>query len=122
MKVLMVTALLSSMFISTAWARSDEAAELRTGCTELIGIYDKRAQKKFLAMQTTSASEALRAGYCLGVVREYLRTKPMCGFGMPAGGDWYPVAERIASGGDRAITINQLLKEAACGRPTIYDR
>lgn len=110
------SALAITMMLAAVPAWADEMAELRTGCREAISIWDKREEKKFLAMQTTSASEALRAGYCRGVVIEYLRTARPCYPRQNAVETWREVAQRIASGqADQAGNIDQLLKLARCG-------
>lgn len=44
------------------------------GCGELTGIYKNQGEKRLLAAQMTSLSEALRAGYCRGVIDEYRRS------------------------------------------------
>ena len=44
-------------------------------CVELINIYDSKSSKRLLAAQTTSLSESLRAGYCLGVIDQYEKSE-----------------------------------------------
>lgn len=64
------------------------------GCTELVHIYEKRDQKRLLAGQTTSLSEALRAGYCRGVIDQYKREHNSYGYRCRT--DWYEIAEFVA--------------------------
>ncbi|MCW8158569.1 hypothetical protein D7243_20560 [Stutzerimonas stutzeri] len=63
---------------------------LAHSCRELVGIYAKRNEKRLAAGITTSVSEALRAGYCMGVVEEY-RRHFQC-----RTGDWFRQAQGIA--------------------------
>jgi hypothetical protein len=60
-------------------------------CVELVNIYDSRNSQRLLAAQTTSLSESLRAGYCLGVLNEYAKSEYRCRT------DWFRRAEFIAS-------------------------
>lgn len=110
------TTIVIIMMLAAAPAWADEITDLRTGCREAISIWDKRAEKKLLAMQTTSASEALRAGYCRGVVVEYLRTSRPCFPQQNAVETWREMAQRIASGqADQAGNIDKMLNRARCG-------
>lgn len=67
-----------------------DTERLIQGCEELIDIYASHEEKRLLAGVTTSVSEAMRAGYCQGVISEYQRTKS-CSVS-----DWYLLASRIA--------------------------
>jgi hypothetical protein len=69
---------------------STDPARLIESCTELVNIYDKRDQLRFAAAQTTSLSEAMRAGYCRGVLDEYQR-KHQC-----SSSNWREQANTIA--------------------------
>jgi hypothetical protein len=60
-------------------------------CVELVNVYDSRNSQRLLAAQTTSLSESLRAGYCLGVLEQYSESKYGCR------SDWFRRAEFIAS-------------------------
>ncbi|MDP2243423.1 hypothetical protein [Pseudomonas sp.] len=82
--------LLPSLVLPTAQA-NDNPEHLIQSCKELVGIYAKRDQQHLLAGLTTSSSEALRAGYCRGVLDEYRRSGGFC-----AQSDWYAQADRIA--------------------------
>lgn len=69
---------------------NENAQQLVQGCKELTAIYASRDQQRRLATMTTSLSEAMMAGYCMGVVKEYQR-KNYC----EAKG-WYQLASRLA--------------------------
>lgn len=60
-------------------------------CVELVNIYESRYSQRLLAAQTTSLSESLRAGYCLGVLEQYAKSEYSCR------SDWFRRAEFIAS-------------------------
>lgn len=67
-----------------------EKLSLVDSCVELINIYNSKSSKRLLAAQTTSLSESLRAGYCLGVINQYSKSKYGCR------SDWYERAQFIA--------------------------
>ncbi|MGR5069294.1 hypothetical protein [Vibrio alfacsensis] len=59
-------------------------------CVELMNIYESKNSKRLLAAQTTSLSESLRAGYCLGVIDQYAKSEYGCH------SNWYERAQFIA--------------------------
>lgn len=90
-------------------AADDEAKLLIQGCAEVEAIYNRRGEKNLFAGVNTSVAEALRAGYCKGVLEQYRRS----------GGcyrtDWIKQAQQIGQESDRqSISVNQLLKQS-CG-------
>jgi hypothetical protein len=88
---------------------STDPARLIESCTELVNIYVKRDQLRFAAAQTTSLAEAMRAGYCRGVLDEFQRNY-QC-----RTRDWRDQANTIASHAlEPSDTLNDLLAEA-CG-------
>lgn len=86
--------ILFSLLLALALPKVSEANEnaqqLVQGCKELAAIYASRDQQRRLAAVTTSLSEAMMAGYCMGVVKEYQR-KNSC----EANG-WHQLASRIS--------------------------
>lgn len=114
MSVLAFAAL--ALAASDVWARGSEATALRNDCKELVKLIDQNGEKNFLAWQTSSKMAALRAGRCLGVVEEFLRRKPSCGFREMPVEKVYGVIERLAETSDDAVTVEQQLKAAHCGR------
>lgn len=86
---LCIISLLTLMSVPTAQANT-EAEHLIQSCSELVAIYAKRDQQRLLAGIATGLSEALRAGYCMGVVDEY-RRHSTC-----ATNDWFTQAQRVA--------------------------
>ena len=69
---------------------SAKSLSLTDSCAELINIYASKNEKHLLAAQTTSLSESLRAGYCLGVIEQYAKSEYHCR------SDWFKRAEFIA--------------------------
>jgi len=61
------------LFLTPVVQADTSIERLVEGCTELTEIYKNKNEKRFLAAQMTSLSEALRAGYCRGVIDEYRR-------------------------------------------------
>jgi hypothetical protein len=84
------------------------------GCSELTGIYKTKDEKRLLAAQMTSLSEAVRAGYCRGVIDEYRRSEGYYDCGHV---DWMQQASYIAQHAtmptDR-LRVEDLL-ERSCG-------
>ncbi len=69
---------------------SAKSLPLVDSCAELVNIYASKNKRHLLAAQTTSLSESLRAGYCLGVIDQYAKSQPRCR------SDWFTRAEFIA--------------------------
>lgn len=106
----LLTLTLLSLPIQLSLASTDPA-RLIESCTELVNIYDKHDQLRFAAAQTTSLSEAMRAGYCRGVLDEYQRNY-QC-----RTRDWREQANTIAKGAHEqpgAQNVDHLLA-TACG-------
>ncbi|MGV3002728.1 hypothetical protein [Vibrio sp. E150_018] len=94
---------------SLPMASSAAAITLVDSCVELVNIYESKNSKHLLAAQTTSLSESLRAGYCLGVIEQYAKSEYGCR------SDWYDRAQFIAreSLKDRPLPERKLL-ELSC--------
>ena len=100
--------LLSSLLLPAAQA-NDDPEHLIQSCKELVGIYAKRDQQHLLAGLVTSPSEALRAGYCRGVLDEYRRSS-FC-----SQSDWHTQAARIAdypAFAEELPSVETLLKQS----------
>lgn len=90
-------------------AETNETKLLIQGCAEVEAIYNRRGEKNLFAGINTSVAEALRAGYCKGVLEQYRRS----------GGcyrtDWIKQAQQIGQESDsQHISVNQLLRQS-CG-------
>ncbi|WP_143870667.1 hypothetical protein [Catenovulum sediminis] len=77
-------------FLPVSAIISAKPLSLTDSCAELINIYASKNEKHLLAAQTTSLSESLRAGYCLGVIDQYAKSEDHCR------SDWFKRAEFIA--------------------------
>jgi hypothetical protein len=102
-------ALLGALLISPPAVLADQsqAQLLVEGCAEVGAIYDRRGQQHLYAGVTTSVAEALRAGYCKGVIDQYRRTNSCYK------DDWVEQAKAISSESD-AYSVSQLLSKS-CG-------
>lgn len=69
---------------------SAKSLPLVESCSELVNIYASKNEQHLLAAQTTSLSESLRAGYCLGVLEQYAKSEYSCR------SNWFRRAEFIA--------------------------
>lgn len=101
--------LLANLLAPVAQA-NDDPDHLIQSCQELVEIYAKRDQQRLLAGVATGLSEALRAGYCMGVVDEYRRHYEC------ATDDWFIQAQRVAKtplSSSTATSVDELL-EVSC--------
>lgn len=97
------------LFTGLVQADEDEAKLLIKGCAEVATIYDRRGEKNLLAGINTSVAEALRAGYCKGVLEQYRRS------GVCYRTDWIEQAQKIGQeSGSQKISVTQLLRKT-CG-------
>lgn len=102
----------------TAYARSTfgdgTAIDLIEACQAATEIFNARNEKRLLASQRTSLSDALRAGYCLGAVEHY-----RCPLGSHLGRSSFDAARRIASldvnqPGNIQASTGKVLQHGAC--------
>lgn len=114
--------LLSLVLSSNAFARGDipieeGAAFLVEACREVVEIFDKRSKAKLLAGQRTSLNEGIKAGYCMGVTKQYSEQAKGCDYFER---DWFQMAEKIADTNLTEselnwISKNSILRAAYCG-------
>ncbi|WP_411391076.1 hypothetical protein [Pseudomonas sp. MPB23] len=100
--------LLSSLAFASVQA-NDDPEHLIQSCKELVSIYVKRDQQHLFAGLVTSPSEALRAGYCRGVLDEYRRSSHC------AQSNWHTQAARIAgypAYAEELPSVETLLKQS----------
>ncbi|WP_157822840.1 hypothetical protein [Shewanella sp. ALD9] len=99
---------------------SDDAEFLVQACQEAVSIYKSRDEKALLASVRTSSSEAMRAGYCIGVLQQYIRQNSSCGYSRYRKTNWYPIALLIAdvsfgvNAVDRTTSSTALLERVYC--------
>lgn len=98
--------LLSATF-RVAQAAPITAEALATNCQELIAIYNKKGEQRFIAGMSTSVAEAMRAGICRGMIEEHTN-HGRCIRG------WYAMASTIAGLGSHSDVEKML--EIACVR------
>ncbi|WP_218938226.1 hypothetical protein [Parashewanella tropica] len=106
LKTLLFSAIVTNMFIANVQAKEPKMS-LIEGCHELVNIQKNKNERRLLAAQTTSLSESLRAGYCLGVIAEYARTKD-------CHSDWFDRAKFIAKFYDERDRLSEttILKQS----------
>lgn len=118
-------------------ARSD-GEQLVKGCNELIGMYKNKNEKRLFASQLASPSDAMLAGYCMGVIKSFKQManprvtyEPVrCAYRVRGpchkvtemtlceNDDWFEIAEKVANYWDAKKTnysVNDLLMGACSG-------
>ena len=93
---------------------SSDSKMLIESCREAVKLFADRDRPNFTAGLTTSLSEAMRAGYCIGMIEQYLAMTGRCN-GLV--NSWKPAAELIAQQNENIVhTVPQRLIEVnACG-------
>lgn len=114
--------LLPFVLSTHAFARGDIPIEngasfLVSACQEVVDIYDKHGRAELLAGQRTSLNEGIRAGYCMGVTKQYREHAHGCSYSARS---WFEMAEIIAHTNMtesklRYTSTSEILKEAYCG-------
>ncbi|PHR17747.1 MAG: hypothetical protein COA41_11565 [Sphingopyxis sp.] len=109
-KYVLLAACLASLSVPSIASAIDDHEHFVQGCREVLVIYANRDKQRLLAGLTTSPTEALRAGYCIGAISEYQRERECFT------NDWYEQAQRISEMSDYAIngaSVEELL-ETSC--------
>lgn len=89
---------------------ADEAYDLIKSCIEAVNVFDGSGENNLFAAVSTSLEEALRAGYCRGVIVEYRRQKRG-----NCGRSWLVQARNIArytTDASEIISVDFLLRNA----------
>ena len=84
----------SSAFSKEAPFQLQDAAFLVESCSEAIDIFASQEETGYLAAYRTSLSEAMRAGYCIGVIEHYTDVNA---YDCHRGSGWFEHAKSIAS-------------------------
>lgn len=89
-----------------------DAEFLIDACQAVTEIYNAHNEKRFLASQTTSLADAMRAGYCLGVMEQY-QCRRMEKYSL------FESARRIASldedaADNRYTSVDRILQQGIC--------
>jgi hypothetical protein len=100
--------------------RYEDPKFLQKSCQEVVAIFNKKDQPGTYAALHTSMAEAMRAGYCIGVVQQYIKQSPRCYSSFNRNRDWFAMANAIArlSYGEeqfKRIQVSQLLEDVYCG-------
>ncbi|MDP5142621.1 hypothetical protein ORJ00_07710 [Rheinheimera baltica] len=97
----------------------DDPKFLQKSCLEVVAIFNKKDQPGTYAALHTSMAEAMRAGYCIGVVQQYMQQTQNCYSRRYKNGDWFAMAKSIAnvSIGEeqfKRTQVSQLLEDVYC--------
>lgn len=98
----------------------DDGEFLVQACQEAIDIYSSREEKQLLASVRTSMSEAMRAGYCIGVLQQYIKQNSTCSYSRYRKSNWYTLAQSIAdisfgvNAWENTTTATKLLERVYC--------
>ncbi|MBE0364097.1 hypothetical protein PULV_a1652 [Pseudoalteromonas ulvae UL12] len=99
--------------------QSEDTAFLQSSCREVIEIYSRKQEVGKYAALHTSMSEAMRAGYCIGVLQQYIKHSPSCKDRRYRRSSWFDLAQAIvkvsltAEQSDR-VRASDLMEEAYC--------
>ncbi|MDX1282965.1 hypothetical protein [Shewanella colwelliana] len=99
--------------------RADDAELLQQSCREVIEIFDRKDQAGKYAALHTSMAEAMRAGYCIGVLQQYRKQSHSCYSSRYRRSNWFEMAKAIASlsiGLDEleGMQVSTLLEKVYC--------
>ncbi len=99
----------------------DDIEFFQKSCQEVISIFENKNQPNQYAALHTSMAEAMRAGYCIGVVQQYIKQQTSCSSRRYSNSDWFKVANVIArlplsEPEFKHISAIKLLENAYCGR------
>ncbi|MBB1468110.1 hypothetical protein H5232_06485 [Pseudoalteromonas sp. SG41-5] len=103
----------------------EDAAFLQASCLEATVIFDRQNEQGKFAALHTSMAEAMRAGYCIGVLQQYIKQQHNCPnyyqSNRQQGGirKWLDLAKAVAQlsitrKNLKEITSNELIEEASC--------
>lgn len=110
--IVLLIALTSTATNAKGSFEKPDAEFLINACQAVTDIYNAHNEKRFLASQTTSLADAMRAGYCLGVMEQY-QCQRMRKYSL------FESARRIAildedSADNRYTSVDRILKQGVC--------
>ncbi|KPH96230.1 hypothetical protein AMS58_01300 [Pseudoalteromonas porphyrae] len=105
--------------------QTDDAAFLQASCLEATVIFDRQSEQGKFAALHTSMAEAMRAGYCIGVLQQYIKQQHNCPNYYQSNGQqggirkWLDLAKAVVKLSItrktlKEITSNELIEEASC--------
>ncbi|AXS81901.1 hypothetical protein [Marinobacter sp. Arc7-DN-1] len=106
-----------ALFAKEAPFQYRDANLLVQSCQEAVDVFSSHEKTGYLAAYRTSLSEALRAGYCIGVLEQFSDAyEEYC----EGDAGWFENAKRIASltltqRESATTTTFEILEEYACG-------
>lgn len=106
-----------TVFAKEAPFQYRDADLLVQSCQEAVDVFSSHEKTGYLAAYRTSLSEALRAGYCIGVLEQF--SDAYDEYCVSSAG-WFENAKRIASLNltqreSATTTTMEILEEYACG-------
>ncbi|MGI2169228.1 hypothetical protein ACROAE_03355 [Shewanella sp. MF05960] len=98
---------------------SDDVEFLQQSCRDAVEIFDGKGKTGKYAVMHTSMAEAMRAGYCIGVLQQYNKQSHSCNSSRYRRSNWFDMATTIANlsiGADefRRVSVEQLLEKVYC--------
>lgn len=124
MKFLKYIVFIGLMFSCSLQARetpfqADDAELLQQSCREVVEIFERKNKVGPYAALHTSMAEAMRAGYCIGVLQQYSKQSHSCYSSGYGSSNWFEMAKTIANmsmGKEelRRARMSKLLKQAYC--------
>lgn len=99
--------------------QTDDAELLQQSCREVVEIFEHKDKVGPYAALHTSMAEAMRAGYCIGVLQQYSQQSHSCYSTRYASSNWFEVAKVISNlsiGAQKLqrLQVSQLLEQVYC--------
>ena len=99
--------------------QADDAELLQQSCREVVEIFEHKDKVGPYAALHTSMAEAMRAGYCIGVLQQYSKQSHRCYSTRYASSNWFEMAKVISNLSMgvqelQQLRVSQLLKQAYC--------
>jgi len=123
-KIVLIIAFISLSIVTPVKAKQalfgDDGEFLVQACQEAVSVYKSRDEQRLLSSVKTSMSEAMRAGYCIGVLQQYIKQKSTCSYSRYRTSNWYTLAQSIAdisfgaNAWDNRTTATTLLERVYC--------
>lgn len=99
--------------------QADDAELLQQSCREVVEIFERKDKVGLYAALHTSMAEAMRAGYCIGVLQQYRKQSPTCYPNRYGSSNWFDMAKTIANMSMgiselQQTRVSKLLKQVYC--------
>lgn len=123
-KIIIICAFISLSVVMPVKAKQalfgDDGEFLVQACQEAVSVYKSRDEQRQLSSVRTSMSEAMRAGYCIGVLQQYIKQNSTCSYSRYRKSNWYTLAQSIAdisfgvNAWENTTTATKLLERVYC--------